>query len=278
MTIKDILVHIDDHNSCKARLAAAMALAMEHDAHLTGLYVIPNVDIPGYMDVQIPTDLIQMQEDRLAEAATVAEAAFNEAVSASGLSTEWRCLKGYAPDIIADHGHYSDLIIIGQHDPDTYLGAGRDQIPDQVVLSSGRPVLIIPYNFSGGAIGKNIILGWDRSQRATRALHDALPVLQNAEKVTVMMVNPKSRPGMNNHTPGADVAHHLARHSVAVEADHITNDDISVCDHLLSRAADLGADLIVTGGYGHARWRELVLGGVTRQLFDTMPIPILMSH
>ncbi len=278
MTIKDILVHVDDQKSCKKRIAAAIDLATEHDAHLTGIYVIPNIDIPGYMDAQMPADLIKMQEDRLADAANAAELAFNEAVNVSGLSAEWRCLKGYAPDIIADHGHYSDLIVIGQHDPNTYAGSGRDQVPDQVVLSSGRPVLIIPYNFAADSIGKNVIVGWDRGQRATRALHDALPVLQKADAVTVLMVNPKSRPGMDNHTPGADVAHHLARHNVAVEADHIASDEISICDHLLSRAADVGADLIVTGGYGHARWRELVLGGVTRQLLDTMPIPILMSH
>jgi len=278
MAIRDILVHMDDHESCKTRIAAAVDMAIRHDAHLTGLFVMPSAAIPGYMDVQVPLDLVQMHEDRMKEKAQSVEKIFDHATQPSGVSSEWRCLQGYAPDIIADHGHYSDLIVIGQHDPAISLGAGNDEIPDHVVLSSGRPVLIIPNNFAGGVIGKRVIVGWDRGQMATRALHDALPVLQKADAVSIMMVNPKSRPGGVGHSPGADIAHHLARHGVSVEADHSVNEKIGVCEHLLSRAADMGADLIVTGAYGHSRWREIMMGGVTRELLNTMPYPILMSH
>lgn len=278
MALRDILVHMDDHESCKARLAAAVGIATKHNAHLTGLFVMPSAAIPGYMDVQIPLDLIQMHEDRMKEIAQSVEKLFEQATQSSDLSSEWRCLQGYAPDIIADHGHYSDLIVIGQHDPAVNLGARNDEIPDHVVLSSGRPVLIVPNNFSGGEIGNRVLVGWDRGQMATRALHDALPVLQKADAVSIMMVNPKPRPGDSGHSPGADVARHLARHGVSVEADHIVNEKISICDQLLSRAADMGADLIVSGAYGHSRWREIMLGGVTRELLDTMPYPLLMSH
>ncbi len=278
MAIRDILIHMDDQPSSKSRLDAAIQIAKQHGAHLTGLYVKPYSSIPGYMDVQIPADLIQMQEDRLNEAAQLVESTFTQATEAEGVTSEWRCLKGMASEIISDHGRYADLIILGQQDPDHLPLGPRDDIPDQVVLSSGRPVLVIPYNFAGGSIGKQIIIGWDRGQMATRALHDALPFLQLSDRVSVMTVQPRNRSKNDHHAPGADVAHHLARHGIAVEADHITNDGMGVGDHLLSRAADLGADLLVTGAYGHSRWRELVLGGVTRQLLDSMPIPVLMSH
>jgi len=196
----------------------------------------------------------------------------------AGVTSEWRCLKGNAVDLIIDHGHYADLIIVGQHDPDTSIGPAMDELPDQVIMASGRPVLIIPRNFSGGDIGTKVMVGWDRGQRATRAIHDAMPLLQKADEVSVLIVNSDADPKQPGNLPAVDIAHHLARHHVKVEADHITSSDMGAGDQLLSRAADMGANLLVTGAYGHARWRELVLGGVTRQLLDTMPMPLLMSH
>lgn len=278
MPLTDILVHMDDGKTCASRLEAAVQLALKHQAHLTGLYAMPSPDVPGYVDVQLPADLIKIRNDRLVAAAEAVEATFTSATKRAGVTSEWRCLKGYAADLIIDHGHYADLIIVSQHDPDTVMGPALDEIPDQVIMASGRPVLVIPRHFSGAEIGSKVMVGWDRGQQATRAIHDALPLLQKADAVSVLIVSQNAEHGQTGKLPAADIAHHLARHEVQVEADHITNSDMDVGDQLLSRAADMGADLLVTGAYGHARWRELVLGGVTRQLLDSMPVPVLMSH
>lgn len=278
MALRDVLVHVDDSKSCVARIAASVQLAEKHDAHLVGLYIVPNSAIPGYVDVQVPVDLIKMQEDRLLEAAKLAEQAFIETTKQAGISSEWRCQKGDAASVLADHGHYTDLIVIGQRDRELNSIGSSSEMMDEIILTAGRPVLIIPHNFKGSDIGTKVIVGWDQGQRATRALHDAIPLLQKADEVSIMTVNPGSEPKDREHLPSVDIAHHLARHHIQVSADHVTSNELSVGDHLLSRAADMGADLLVTGAYGHARWRELILGGVTRKLLENMPIPILMSN
>lgn len=278
MAIQDILVHMDDSKSCRARLDAAIQIATTHDAHLIGLYAIPYFQIPGYMDAQMPADIIEMQEQRLAAAAVQVENIFQKETKKSGTSAEWRSLKGDAAEALTDQGRYTDLIIVGQNSHEDMIGNTRDEIADYVVLSAGRPVLIIPNNYQGQAIGKRVMLGWDGGQMAARALHDALPILEKSDMVSVMIIDKDSEANKGGNSPGIDVAHHLARHGIKAEADHITNADMGPGDQLLTRAADMGADLLVTGAYGHSRWKELIMGGVTRQLLDTMPVPVLMSH
>lgn len=278
MKIRDILVHMDANPNCRRRLDAAVGLAAEHDAHLIGLYVIAEPKFPGYVEVELPVDLLKIQEEQIAAAAAETEKTFNEVSGAAGITAEWRCVDGDPADMLTDQARYVDLIILGQDEHNAGMGGAVSDIPDHVVLTAGRPVMVIPENFAGGDIGKRVMIGWDGGQMATRAVHDALPILEKADEVAVMIVNPKDRRRGNGDLPGADVAHHLARHGVHAKADHVTTTDVSVGDQLLSRAADMRADLLVTGAYGHARWKELILGGVTRQLLDSMPVPVLMSH
>ena len=117
---------------------------------------------------------------------------------------------------------------------------------------------------------------WDGSRNAARAIADALPLLARAKAVEVVIVTGK--PGESDEIAGADIAHHLARHGLKVEVERLVARDIDITSTLLSRAADLGADLIVMGGYGHSRWREFVLGGATRGILASMTVPVLMSH
>ncbi len=278
MTIQDILVYVDNGKACENRLQAAIQVAATHEAHLIGLYTLSDPDLPGYVEVEIPVDILELQAERAVEAAKRAEEAFEEATEKAGISAEWRCLEGDAIEILISQARYVDLLVISQHDPEDSMASIIYDIPDQVILEAGRPVLVVPYTYRGDGIGKRVMVGWDASQLASRAIHDALPFLERADKVTVMVINPEV--GIKGHgdLPGADVAAHLARHNVCAEADHVTNTDVNTGDQLLSRAADLDADLVVTGAYGHARWKELILGGVTRHLLESMPVPVLMSH
>lgn len=159
-------------------------------------------------------------------------------------------------------------------DPESYVG---DFFPENLILSCGRPVLLVPYASNERSTGCRVLVAWDGSREATRAVHDALPFMRTAENTTILTVN-----GVHEferaRIPGADIATVLARHGVRVEvADIETGAGDSVGEILLS-VADNGADLLVMGAYGHARWRELVMGGATRTILRSMTVPVLMSH
>ncbi len=278
MSLKDILVHMDSNKPCEARLDTALRLATDHQAHLVGLYIIKRPYIPPYVDAQISEEVWQAQAATLGQMADEAEAMFRPKAEKAGVSYEWRRVEGGKGEAIQVHARYSDLAVLGQRDSDGNSGADMEDMADRLVLTLGRPVLLVPYVGAYENLGQRVMIAWDGSRSATRAVHDALPILEKAKKVTVLAANPNSDPSRHGDIPGADISLHLARHGIKVEAQRLTANDISVGDLLLSRAADDGIDLLVMGAYGHSRWRELVLGGVTRHMMDHMTMPVLMSH
>jgi len=173
------------------------------------------------------------------------------------------------------HARYADLVLIGQTDASDDSKVPTD-FPERLVLAAGRPVLILPAVGKFATIGKRILIAWNPSREATRAVTDAIPLLQRADNVHVMAVNPKA--GEHGSVPGADIGLYLARHGVRVDVKTDHGAEIDVGNELLSRAADLDADLIVMGGYGHSRLKEWVLGGATRTILESMTAPVLMSH
>lgn len=278
MHLKNILVHVDDSRHCASRLSVAASLAQEHDAHLTGIYVLTPPYIPGYMAAQVSAEVFEVQAGLAAEAAAKAEALFHKQADAVGVIQEWRTADGYAADAVTMHARYADLVILGQPDPDEDETATTRNLPGEVVLEAGRPVLIVPYAGRFPTVGKTVLVAWNGSREAARAVNDALPLLHNARSVSVLNINPESGEESDNDFPGADIALHLSRHGVTVEAAPSYGNDIDVGDVLLSRAADLSADLIVMGGYGRSRFRELVMGGASRHILHHMTCPVLMSH
>jgi nucleotide-binding universal stress UspA family protein len=165
--------------------------------------------------------------------------------------------------------------VLGQPAPDDGATVNHDFV-EHVALGAGRPVVVVPYAGAFAAIGKRALVAWNGSREATRALTDAIPLLREADKVYLMVFN---RRGNGTHNlPGADIGLYLARHGVTVEVSVQASDEVDVGNQILSRVADLDIDLIVMGAYGHSRMRELVLGGVTRTIFDSMTAPVFMSH
>lgn len=279
MALRDILVHVEDGRQGKARIDAAIALAVAHEAHLIGLYILQPPALPNYVLAQIPDSVMAGQMRMIEGAAEVARQHFEERLQRAGITGEWRCELGHPAAVVALHGRYADLVIVGQRAPSGSDDADDPTMPDQLILSVGRPVLIIPYAGDFAVIGERVLVAWDASRLATRAINDALPLAQKAREVIVMAINPKSgEDAAHGEIPSADICLHLARHGIRADARHHYADDISAGALLLSRAADEGIDLIVCGAYGHARWRELVLGGVTRHLLAHMTVPVLMSH
>jgi nucleotide-binding universal stress UspA family protein len=280
MALKDILVNLDATAASAARLDLACALARKHDAHLTGLFVV-DISVAAMAGAEgggaALAELIEiMRRDGLA-AAKVAEDAFRERTRREGVAAEWRMVEGVAPQQVALHGRYSDLIVVGQDSPEEGAPAAGPLL-EAALFTSGRPVLVVPFAGRFETVGKRVLIGWNAKREAARAVHDALPLMAGAEAVSVLVVNPQPGSDLHGEEPGADVAQHLARHGVTVTVERVVAPDLGADDALLNRAAESGADLIVIGGYGHSRLRELVLGGVTRGLLRHMTVPVLMSH
>lgn len=278
MALKDLLVHVDHTRASPARVDAAIALAAKHEAHLIGLHVITQPYMQGFVRQQLGDDLLRRQAELVLEAGAAAEADFRERAERAGIAHEWRQVEGTPEPVLALHGRYCDLLIVGQRDPDGEDVGPDPSLPDRLILSVGRPVLLIPNVGAYPEIGRRAMVAWDASRLATRAVNDALPLLEAAKHVSVMAVNPEGGEEGHGEVPSADIGLHLARHGITAEAQHVYADDVDVGDMLLSRAADHGIDLLVMGAYGHARWRELVLGGVTRHMLKHMTMPVLMSH
>jgi nucleotide-binding universal stress UspA family protein len=276
MSYKTILVHIDPGKRCATRVEVAIRLAQKHNAHLVALHAIAPFEPPGYVLAEMGPTIIEAQKHATAAELARTEGEFIKQTSAAGLrSAEWRTAIDDPVDAMTLHARYADLVVIGQGHASDGSGIAAD-FPERLVLAAGRPVLILPSVGGFPTLGKRILVAWNTSREATRAVTDAIPLLQIADTVHVMAVNP--RPSEHGKVPGADIGLYLARHGVRVDVKTDHGAEIDIGNELLSRAADLDADLIVMGGYGHSRLKEWVLGGATRTILESMTAPVLMSH
>jgi nucleotide-binding universal stress UspA family protein len=279
MDYKTILVHLDRGARRSERLELAFKLADRYDAHLVGLFALSAVRMPSYVRADTSAMLIAAQNRQRAEAAGEAEAEFRASMARyGGVKAEWRASNADALSAAQLNARYSDLVIVGQSERNAEEEAGlAPGFVDELVLSCGRPVLLVPYVGRFPEAGKIALVAWNASVEATRAVADALPLLARAESVNVVVFE-TGRVGDHGEEPGADAALYLARHGVKATVSRYGSPDIDIGSQILSRAADLGADLIVMGAYGHSRMRELVLGGATRTLLESMTAPVLMSR
>jgi nucleotide-binding universal stress UspA family protein len=280
MAYKDLLVHLDDSKSCRKRVDAAVRLAGQHGARLTGVYPIVEIPLLNYIREQIPRDVQASMDAEAQRQAETALESFREAAERGGIGYETRtdhALETTLSSVLSMHARYADLVILGQVNPDEPPYAGP-HLPEEVVLASGRPILVVPYIGAPALIGRRVVVAWDASREAARAVSDALPLLEHAESVLVVSVNPQQTPLGHGEVPGADIGAHLVRHSVKVQVERVAAGELSVGDALLSHIADRGADLLVMGAYAHSRARELVLGGATRTILKSMTVPVLMAH
>ena len=284
MSIKDILVQVDAGAASPGRLDLAIGLARGHGAHLIGLCVFDIHRIPGAGFGTINSEnsmalseyQVRVRDDALQVAHTL-ETSFRERLRRDGLEGEWRLVEGRAAATVGLHARYADLAVLGQEDPDDRRSSGWTSVLEQALFSSGRPILVVPYAGHFTQVGRRVLIGWNARREAARAVHDALPLIAGADDVTVLAIDPQRGLGGHGEDPAVDIAQHLARHGLRVTAAQMTSGGLEASDVLLNHAADLGADLIVVGGYGHPRAWEMVLGGVTRALLQCMTVPVLMS-
>ncbi|MGC2202647.1 MAG: universal stress protein [Stellaceae bacterium] len=281
MSYKDLMVVVDSDPPARGRVELAAALAERLGAHLVGLYPLPIPERPrelGYYDPALLDPFFTELRERARAAADQVREQFEHIAGLRGVSAEWRLVPDGPEADPALHARYADLAILGQLDPDRSEADMIRPRPERVTLASGCPVLIIPYAGHFENLGRRVVIGWNATREAARAVNDAMPLLVSAELVTVLMIDPREGPEGHGELPGADISLHLARHGVKAEIERTVSADIPVGEILLSRIADLGADLLVMGAYGHSRVREVLLGGATRAVLRSMTVPVLMSH
>jgi nucleotide-binding universal stress UspA family protein len=274
--IKDIIVNLGLGENDPAG-EFAISIADSFAAHVLGVAFSYEPIIPGMVMGGIPPEFIESQRTESARKARNAVSRFEASAKRAGVSAETRVLEAGISGAAGTFGHLArrfDLVVVGQPDADTSM---PDEIVDEAALfESGRPVIYVPFIQKDALKLDHVMVCWDGSRAATRAIADSLPILQKAKEIEIVLVTTKRfNPG---EAPGVDLAKHLARHGLHVNLRRITSTDIDVASTVLSYAADSSADMIVMGGYGHSRLREFVLGGVTKTILETMTVPVLMSH
>lgn len=277
MTIKDIVVNLGIGESAGFVGDYAVSVAAELDAHLTAVAFSYDAVVPVAATGYIPPEVIETQQRDSRALADAAIDRLTAAATRAGIAVEPTVLAASFAGAGGQFGLIArrfDLSIVGQAEPDK--GAVENLIVESALFESGRPVILVPYIQKAPLKLDRVMVCWDGSRPAARAIADAMPLLERAGLVEVVIV--ANERGKQDEIPGADMGQHLARHGLKVEVKRIAMDDIDVADALLSHAADSSADFIVMGGYGHSRLREFVLGGVTHSILRSITAPALMAH
>ncbi len=281
MTYRSLLVFLDQDRRADARTGYALRIAQALDCHLVGAAPTGLMALPSDVSVESQASLAEFAElawDALRRRAEKSRSAFAKACDEAAMpSFETICEHADKSVSLVRLAHCSDLVLLSQADPGDPAHASARQLVEEVVIGSARPTLILPFAGQFDSVATRVLVAWDDSREAARAVSDALPLLRLAQRVQVeCWVAPDDR-----EEPLAERLDTLRRwlmwQGVSAETQ-VVRTGMAPADAMLSRAADVDADLIVMGAYGHARWRERVLGGATRDILGSMTVPVLMSH
>jgi nucleotide-binding universal stress UspA family protein len=275
--VKDIVVNLSVGPEGGPAGDYAVSVASALDAHLTGIAFLYDPIVPVSAAGYIPAEVIETQQADNEAAAKTAIDRFAAATKRAGLSAEPLTLSASlagAGDQFSRIARRFDLAIVGQAEPES--SSVEEIIAEAALFESGRPVILVPYIQKAPLKLDNVMVCWDGSKSAARAIADAMPLLTKAGSVEIVIIT--NERGKQDEIEGADIGQHLARHGLKVDVNRIPGGGIDVADALLSHAADSGADFMVMGGYGHSRLREFILGGVTHSIFRSMTLPALLSH
>jgi len=275
--IKDIVVNLSVGEGARPAGDFAVSVAAAFDAHLAGIAFLYDPIVPVSGAGYIPAEVVETQERDNAATAKAAIDRFVAASTRAGVAAEPLTLGASFAGVGDQFGRIArrfDLAIVGQAEPET--SAVEEVIVEGALFGSGRPTIVVPYIQKAPLRLDRVMVTWDGGRAAARAIADAMPLLERAGRVEVVII--ANERGKQDEIEGVDMAQHLARHGLNVDVKRTVAGDVDVADVLLSHAADAGTDFIVMGGYGHSRLREFVLGGVTRSILRSMTAPVLMSH
>lgn len=274
MPYKDILLHLSDDGRVEEKARFAADFAAQFSASLTAAYTLTPLQPLTYGMEYIPAEYYQQQINEARAAADRAKAVAEHEASRAGIPIRWIASEQRALDILPPLGRSCDLVIAGQPNPENSdLDRGVGVPLGALTLAMGRPVLGIPYTGQYSTCPRTGVIAWNGSREAARAAHDALPLLQAAKSVVILNINPSA----DAAATGAALAVNLGHHGVSARVKQVSVEDIEEGEALLSTLADEGAELLVMGIYGHSRVREMILGGVSETVLDSMTLPVLMS-
>ena len=281
MAYKTVLAHCNDKRRIKRLAGAAVEVADRFGAHLIGLSISPPVlvvpaGMPGTPDTMVIDERCQAYRRDNAE---LRSAFFEAGAHGQKVVPEWRELDAASSSVSAvvlAHARAADLVVASQRDA-TWSGSAHLAIGDALIMGCGRPVLIVPNEGLCSGIGRRVLVAWNGSREAARAVFDAVPFLQGAEDVKVIRID-SSEEADDSRQPATDICTALARHGVRCQATEMVRTHADVGHTLTQHTISHRADLLVMGCYGHSRLRELVFGGVSRHQLRQMAIPVLMSH
>ncbi len=285
MAYPTILVHVDEHARSAERVRLAAQLSLRAGGHLMGA---APTGVSRFLYHSMPPEkddpTLALHLEMLREQARAALGRFSAQCRAAGVAS-------FAANVIDDeagaglslHARAADLLVIGQADPQATRGAS--DLPAYVISNAGRPVLLLPLAGDCATVGRRVLVSWDGGREAARALQQALPLLKDADQVAIAVFEVTSAEHTVADALAADPRPWLARHGVkaslavhAIDHQRRLSRRHEVGERLLSLAAEVGADLLVMGAYGHSRFRESLLGGVTRTVLESMSLPVLMAH
>ena len=276
MSIKTILVHVANDDFHMQRLKVAIALACRHKAHVTALFTTRPLGMPHAIAGRgASSGFLAAATEAARERARTLEQEFTDACRRDQLSHTWVVEDGDHLDLLAEHAHVADLAIVSQFVHEHLEDHFRLRLAEELVLAAGCPVLVVPRAWDSTAFGKRILLAWKSTRESIRAVRDSLDFLRAADQVVVLSVGGEPAKGR----PAHEVVAYLERHGIAADSRiDVDHEDSNAGRVILGQAEALSCNMIVMGGYGHSRMREVFLGGTTRHVFEHTTIPVVMSH
>ncbi len=279
MDIKNILLHLDHSSGCSNRLDIAFAMARDNGAGIDGLFVVPDYVVPSYVEAQISVDLITDVTEKAIARAEEALVGYRQRAADAGVEMNARVVEGQVIPILREHTKYTDLLLLGQDNPEDPDNASYG-LADALLFEGASACMVVPHSGKLDAPGRRILLTWNASRESARALREAMSMLQRAETVVVLSSEPDDGDSdvARGHPHAQELARFLESHGIESVSSGIADVDVSPSDAIIGQAADMNADLIVMGAYGHARLREIILGGVTRDLLKQSTVPLFLAH
>jgi nucleotide-binding universal stress UspA family protein len=282
VALKDLIVHLDQAECAGERLRLAANLAHRHSCRLTAIYVREPTEAQNHLQRKAELACASGEVfDRIHEqvrltienGATRLQSELEALQREQGLEVAWRSTDGIASKVVPQHARFADLCIVA-HSVHT-----TDNLSEKLLFLSGRPVVLVPPDVRAEVLGSNVVVAWNSSRAAARALADALPIVERAKRVTVVAINPRNFVNQYESLSPERIIENLRRHNSSVEGIWLNDVPIrSTGDALLTETQKLGADLLVAGAFGHPKLWEDVMGGVTRDLLSRMKVPTLMSY
>jgi len=282
MSYHTITVHLDDVEKAPDLLSFATKLADMHNSHLIGLFVMHPLELHFARISEAPfsKDLYSIiNKDQLEKMSTL-KALFNAKTNNQNFESEWRSIENKNDsvlDLLMKQAATADLLVLGNNNSTKNMGE-NDILVEKILLDSPVPTLVVPDGYQSEALGHNVLIGWDATTVSRRAVSAAMPFLKNAENTWLHRVTDENDENHFQHSIEIELASMLARHDVNVELSSSKGSSRIAGESLLEEAGLRGADILVTGAYGHPKIRNIILGSTTEYLLKHSKLPLLMTH